>query len=53
VGGLDILKIYKNFTNFWCFLFQFGGAKPTKAPHGDGTGQRDNDQKTVVECHGS
>jgi len=44
VEGLDIPKIDKNSTDLYCFIFQFGrlgdlfvGAKPTKAPRGDGT----------------
>ena len=43
VIGLDILKFDKNSTDLKCFIFQFaglgglfGGAKPTKDPHGDG-----------------
>jgi len=44
-GWLDALKIDKNSTDLQCFMFQFGGlgsfvwgAKPPKAPRGDGTG---------------
>jgi len=37
-GGLDILKVDKNSTNvsIWGLGALFVGAKPTKAPRGDG-----------------
>jgi len=40
IGGLDILKIDKNSTDLYCFMFQFGGFGALFGglrPRGDGT----------------